>query len=241
MSVVFTMTSVDRPATQSNFEQRVYSVGSAISLPAFHITIGIVFGVAIICAIARFIMRYLTKRPIYWDDFFLGLGVVCFIADTGILYGNTYYYYLTSALQLYPSLAFLTSLGELDHLLNVALPALNASAGCAWTTIFCVKASFLIVSKQLISRLPWLNGLYFWSVVALTICSWVVLVAAPWIECPYTGWDSGTYKTNIMIRLQTSCCSGWANRSNSGQVSRRYKKRYICSCERCHCCIGYIY
>ena len=147
------------------------------------------FALAIICAVARSVMRLITRRPLYWDDFFLFFGTVCFVVATGILYNNVFYYYLSSALQAMPVLTFSTSVEILGFLLTKALPELTAVTACVWTTIFCVKASFLIISKGLIDRLPWLN-IYFWIVTAFTACSWVILVCAPFIECPYTGWDS---------------------------------------------------
>lgn len=137
-------------------------------------------------------MRVITRRPLYWDDFFLAVGVAALVTMTGLIYRNIYYFYLLSALAKYPELAAKVPFSELSYLLSSALPQASASAGVGWTVIFCVKASFLIISKQIIQRSTWLN-LYFWSVAIFTGLSWATLVCIPFIECPRFGLESGTY------------------------------------------------
>lgn len=148
------------------------------------------FALAIISTFARTIMRTITRRPLYWDDFFLGIGVAALVTMTGLIYRNVYHFYLLSAIIRFPELSTKVPFRDISYLLNFALPEASASAGVGWTAIFCVKASFLIISKRIIQRVPWLN-VYFWSVAIFTGLSWATLVCSPFIQCPHFGFESG--------------------------------------------------
>ena len=194
-------------ASQSEIEHRVYSIGSAIPQRCFQaslsnemeatflttqqITTGIIFAVAMISAIARSIMRYLTRRPFYWDDLILAIGVASFISATVLLYMNTFYLYLAYSLQQDPVLVTEVPEDDFHYLINIFVDQWNAWMDITWTTVFCVKASFLIISKQLLQRLSWLN-IYFWFVVGFVFVSWALVLASPFIQCPVTGNARGT-------------------------------------------------
>ena len=136
-------------------------------------------------------MRYLTRRPFYWDDLILAIGVASFITATVLLYTNTFYWYLAYALQQDLVIVDGVSDNDFNYLINVFVDQWNAWMDITWTTVFCVKASFLIISKQLLQRLSWLN-IYFWFVVGFAFISWALVLASPFITCPLTGIARGT-------------------------------------------------
>ena len=131
-------------------------------------------------------MRFWTRRPLYWDDLVLAIGAISYIIATVLFYMNIYYWYLAHALLEDPELVTLIPLDDIIPLTNSSLGQFTGWSAGTWTTIFCVKASFLIISKQLLKRLRWLN-IYFWFVVGLTFISWVIAICGQFIACPYTG------------------------------------------------------
>lgn len=59
-----------------------------------------------------------------------------------------------------------------------------ASLALSWTTIACVKFSFLALFKRLIDRMPPLIS-YWWIVVTFNVAVSCYGVAVPSITCPY--------------------------------------------------------
>ena len=146
-------------------------------------------------------MRYLTRRPFYWDDLILAIGVASFITATVLLYTNTFYWYLAYALQQDLVIVDGVSDNDFNYLINVFVDQWNAWMDITWTTVFCVKASFLIISKQLLQRLSWLN-IYFWFVVGFAFISWALVLASPFITCPLTGIARGTlFSSSICVSI----------------------------------------
>lgn len=147
------------------------------------------FGLAVISVIARVFIRLHTRRALAWDDAFLGLGVVCLSAATGIAYKECDNLFLSSALQQDPTEAFRLDSVTLNNLLDTSLPYLDAFLALAWTTIFAVKFSFLIFFKQLIRRLVKIN-VCFWIVTVFTALSWMFMVSEAFILCSYSGFET---------------------------------------------------
>ena len=135
-------------------------------------------------------MRIATRRPLYWDDFFLVIGIACLTAATGLLYSNISYYDIVRALLLDPERRTTMPSADLEDLLSNVFRKEDATAALLWTTIFCVKASFLVTLRQLMQRLPWIN-IYFSVVTTVTGVSWVILVCSPYIACHSFGLESG--------------------------------------------------
>ena len=129
------------------------------------------FSIACFTITARIIIRITTRRRLFLDDFFIFFGFI-------ILSGTTYLFRYARDLFLSEALAtdmiryetFKELAGPLE-----AIPGLKAFFCMAWSTIFCVKLSFLALFKVLIRRLSIRLTIYYWVVVVATILTWMLL------------------------------------------------------------------
>ena len=97
-----------------------------------------------------------------------------------ILSGTTYL--LRYARHLFVSEAMITDLIRYETVKELlgssnSDSALQAFFCMAWSTIFCVKFSFLALFKVLIRRLSRRLTIYYWVVVVATFLTWVLLAS----------------------------------------------------------------
>ena len=149
---------------------------------------------AILALIARFVVRIITRRPLYWDDLTLIIGAVCLTVATALMLKGEDDLFLGNTLQQEPSLAFSEPLDVLEHLLTDSVILVECFMAMAWTTIFAVKMSFLIFFKQLLHRLGKIN-IYHWVVTAMTFLTWAYLMGEMFILCPYSGYATRKSET----------------------------------------------
>ncbi|KAK0719096.1 hypothetical protein B0T21DRAFT_295653, partial [Apiosordaria backusii] len=149
------------------------------------VTVGVFFGLSILSVIARVAIRLKTLRRLSLDDYLLFAAATALAVTTGLLFHSCDRIYLSAALQKDPALAFLINSELLMDLLNHATQQFHTFLILAWTATFFVKFSFLAFFRQLI----WKTRVqrYYWSVVGITIVSYLFVVAEPFILCSEFG------------------------------------------------------
>ena len=151
---------------------------------------GIFFGIAILAAIARTVIRLHLNQRLELDDAFLSLACVCFIATTILLYKMLPDIYLFETLETEPgSVAALIPPVEILQKVVWFENCDSAYLFVTWTAIFLVKASFLAFFRRLINRVG--KMVTYWKVVvAITIVVFGFCACIGFIGCPKSGLDA---------------------------------------------------
>ncbi|KAK4183912.1 hypothetical protein QBC35DRAFT_541740 [Podospora australis] len=169
--------------------EEVVEQWASIHKPAFRITVGVFFSLAILTVVGRAVIRLKTRRTLALDDYLLFAGAAFLCGATGLLYSIVDTLYLAVAVQKDQSTIFLLTPDQFTNLIENAVQENHAFLMVAWTATFLVKFSFLAFFKQLIWQVSGIR-IYYWTVVVITGLSWAFLVAEPFILCPYFGVDS---------------------------------------------------
>ncbi|KAK7937724.1 uncharacterized protein PG986_014592 [Apiospora aurea] len=159
---------------------------ASIKKPAFRAVVGASFGLSILSVFARVWIRFRTRRKLSADDYFLFFAAACLIVSTVLLYRLCDQLYLATAVQKDKTIVLELNLAELNDLIQNGMKDYSTFLILAWTTTFFVKFSFLAFFRELVHRVASIQY-YYWSVVGLTVVSWMFLVAEPFILCPYFG------------------------------------------------------
>ncbi len=173
------------------------NVGRIPKLP-FQVVLGILFGIALVCAAARTAIRVRQHRRLHLDDGMLLLACAALVA------GNTLVFVTDDALYLSELAILDPAVGRLEY----ARPsfaddtlrlqrALWAFTAMVWTTLFGVKVCFLLFFRHMVQRL---GGLVtYWKVVlGLTLAFYVVCMCGNAIGCPHVGLDAGSTEPSTM-------------------------------------------
>ncbi|KAM7214741.1 hypothetical protein V8F06_009906 [Rhypophila decipiens] len=155
----------------------------------FQVVIGIFFALAIISALARAGARLYQRRRLGWDDYFLFAAAVLLAAAVGILYRMSLRFYIWTAMRIDTSVLSRLDPNDLYDTVGSSVPIINSFVSLTWTSIHLVKASFLAFFKQLIWQVSRIQR-YYWAVVILTIISWMLAFATPFILCSEAGLDT---------------------------------------------------
>ncbi|KAF2197974.1 hypothetical protein GQ43DRAFT_494580 [Delitschia confertaspora ATCC 74209] len=146
----------------------------------------ILFGIALLSVIARVVLKLLHRRKFSLDDYILFVGTACLIAGTGVLFYDFEYLYLGPAIQADPTLMSQLDSDSLRMLVNNEIKHLDAFFPLLWTTIFCVKFSFLAFFRSLIDNMKTIT-IYYRVTIALSVVSWAYIFCEPFIICPHSG------------------------------------------------------
>lgn len=145
---------------------------------------GIFFGFAITSIMARVGFRIHAHRSLYLDDCITLVGAMCLSAAIGILYKKCDYFFLLDALGSDSSLISHVSADQINDLFETPYAIFYVFYVLIWTTIFAVKFSFLVFFKKLINRVTKIH-IYYWTVVIITLLSWLYAVLEPLVVCSH--------------------------------------------------------
>ena len=152
---------------------------------------GTLFGLALLMAAVRMVIRFHIQRKLHPDDFVLIFAVLTFIASQVLVYilkiDHIQWFGAitfdpgpqTPALIFEDPEAFYRQISKIQRM--------EYSTGVlTWTSIFAVKISFLLFFHQMITRLRRL--IVAWRVIlGITIIFWAFCSCAVFISCPYFG------------------------------------------------------
>lgn len=141
------------------------------------------FSISCLTFTARIITRLSTRRRLYFDDLFIILGFIILSGTTYVLLHFARSSFVAEAVRT-DLMGYLT-VKDLLALRNF-VSTTQAFLFMVWTAIFCVKFSFLALFKVLIRRLSRRLTIYYWTIVLVTILTWVLLASDIFIICPNT-------------------------------------------------------
>ena len=150
------------------------------------------FGIAIIAAAARIIIRLWLRMRLRLDDYILLFSCVCLTATTGLLYWNTPSIFFGAELTFNPATVLGPGVKEADilHQVDLISKITWTYLALSWLTIFFVKFGFLSVFRHLVDRIPPMYR--FWKgVVVFTSLVFAFAVCEAFISCPETGLKAG--------------------------------------------------
>ncbi|OTB13843.1 hypothetical protein K445DRAFT_13548 [Daldinia sp. EC12] len=162
---------------------------AGIKKRTFKVTVGVVFIIAIISVLARAAIRFKTRRRLFVDDYLLFIAATFLAGSTGVIYHFCNWLYLTMAIQKDPSIVSHPDTQDIIDYINTFIQKYHAFLVISWTALVFVKFSFLAFFKQLIRQVQKIRSFY-WAVAALTVISWMFLIAATFILCPELGAES---------------------------------------------------
>ena len=111
--------------------------------------------------------------------------MICLCAGTGLIVHFYKVMFVDEALATDPTVVIEPS--QLSELFN-SLTIVDAFFCVMWTTTFSVKASFLALFKQLISRVSTKRlNVFYWCTVGLTFLAWGFFECEDFIVCPHFG------------------------------------------------------
>ena len=151
---------------------------------------GVLFGVAIIVAAARTILRLRTAPRLGLDDALLLLTCVWLVASTAVFYKLAPGIYLFEEAISNPSDLELPSDAPTLVVENIKL--VDSYNVASWLVIYTVKLCFLSFLRSLIDRVRGLV-IYWKVIVGLTIVFFGVSVCEAFIACPQFTLLSGIF------------------------------------------------
>ncbi len=158
----------------------------------YQVVIGVCFGVAMITATGRIIVRLRFHKTLRLDDFFLLFSCVFLVAATGVLYYGTPSIYFGAKLIFDPAAVVTAGVNEAEilHQANLISRIDWSYLAISWVAIFLVKFGFLSLFRHLVDRLP--PMFRFWKgVVVFTGLVFVFCVCDGFIACSKQGPEAG--------------------------------------------------
>ena len=156
------------------------------------VIICVFFGIAMIAAAARIIIRLWLRMRLRLDDYIFLCSCVCLTAATGLLYWGTPPIFFGAEFIFNPATVPGPGFNEADILHQVDLiPKIDwAYQALSWLTIFLVKFGFLSVFRHLVDRIPPMYR--FWKgVLVSTGLVFAFAVCDAFIGCPEMGLKAG--------------------------------------------------
>jgi len=158
----------------------------------FQIIIWVFFGLAMVTATSRIVIRLLYQRRLRLDDYLLLLSCAFLTAATGVLYYGTSIIFLISEIAVNPAEVFKPGANQVEILRKVNLVSkINWTyLTLSWATIFWIKFGFLALFRQLVDRVARLYT--FWKgVVVFTTLVFAFAICDGFIACPKQGITAG--------------------------------------------------
>lgn len=143
-----------------------------------------VLAISIITILARVALRLQRTHSLAFDDYFLIVALITLVGACAVQqhYRDITYMILntSSGNEIPPASIAKDSVTETQ--------ILTATSVLLWTSIFCVKFSFLFFFRKLISRLRALQ-IYWWVVFAVVLAGALTSIPMSFFECAYFGDD----------------------------------------------------
>ena len=146
--------------------------------------IGALFGLAILTAAGRTLIRIQRFRRLFVDDGFLLLAVVCLCVSVVFTYVQTPYMYT----QINVEAGIIPAPSDILDQLVMDQKYQDTAAVFTWTVIYAVKFSFLFFFRYLIRRQR-TSTIHWWVALAILIPAYVSCVVTPFIACATFGPD----------------------------------------------------
>lgn len=149
---------------------------------------GTLFGLSLITATIRMVIRFQSQRRLLFDDFMLMFACLTLSAAQIILYTTTDNWYWAEAFILDPKPQTLAAIE--DHGARILTPQQLAFSflTLTWTSIFAVKICYLLFFHQMIIRLERL--VLAWKLVfGFTVICWAFCACEIFISCPHFDLD----------------------------------------------------
>ena len=145
---------------------------------------GTLFGLAVMAAIARTLIRYRTAPNYTLDDVLLLFACICLVASTVLLYELIPNAYIFEELEFGERVSFPFPITDLAKETLFTVRILDTYTLMSWLVIYAVKFCFLSFFRLLIDRVQ--RMIIYWRIVVMII---VVLgglnLCETFIACPY--------------------------------------------------------
>ncbi len=157
---------------------------------------GILFGLALLTAAARMMIRFRFQKNLRSDDYVLLFAGLCLIASQVLFYilkiDNIYWFaavMFESSLQTTPVWKFEEDDPEAMYSRISMFQRMEISMGIlTWTCIFAVKICFLLFFHQMITTPPLRKLIVAWRVIfGITIIFWAFCCCAFFMSCSHFG------------------------------------------------------
>ena len=142
---------------------------------------GALFGLAIISASARTLLRLRNKSRLGLDDALLLFACLCLVASTALFYTLAPGVYLFEQVIADPNHVQLPP--DVNDLVIDNLKMVDAYSAISWLVIYAVKFCFLSFMRSLIDRIRSLI-IYWRAIVGITVVFFGISVSETFIACP---------------------------------------------------------
>ena len=164
-------------------------------------TCGTLFGLSIIAAIARTLIRFRTTPKYALDDALLLFACICLTAATVLLYKLIPKAYLIEDLDFNERVSLPFPITDFAKETVLTVRILHAYTLTSWLVVFAAKFCFLSFFRALIDRVRHLI-IYWRFVVLITIICGGLSLCDTFIACPYIEASAGeSFHTTSLILL----------------------------------------
>ncbi|KAI1087417.1 hypothetical protein F5B19DRAFT_486729 [Rostrohypoxylon terebratum] len=163
--------------------KRLVESSSQIPMHTFQVALGVLFGLALCCFIARMAIRLTYHKRLGVDDALLILAVFCLCAGTSILYDVCYFTYMQASVVFAPQVIPYVNL-DINELLEARKKRYLFMA-LTYTAIFAVKGCFIAYMRPFVWYISRAMNWYYWFIVVFCTISWAFVVAGLFITCPH--------------------------------------------------------
>ncbi|KAK7181094.1 hypothetical protein DPSP01_003554 [Paraphaeosphaeria sporulosa] len=162
------------PEQVAEAEERIRNAGR-IPMISLELSLGILFGLAIVTCMGRIIIRLSSRGRLALDDGLLIFALSCLAFSTGIMYKISPNYYLVQALIRGDPAAKIIASTQGYRKLTAHYNWTFANIVLSWTAIFFVKGSYFALFYPMMSVMSRHVLWFYWAAVALSAASWFVL------------------------------------------------------------------
>ncbi|KAL5390447.1 hypothetical protein PMIN02_006982 [Paraphaeosphaeria minitans] len=155
-------------------EERIRNAGR-IPMVSLELSLGILFGLAMIACMGRMIIRLSSSGRLALDDGLLVFALFCLAFSTAIAYKIAPNYYIVQALVRGDPAAKIIASTQGYRKLTAHYNWTFANIVLSWTAIFFVKGSYLALFYPMMSVMSKHVLWFYWAAVAFSAASWFVL------------------------------------------------------------------
>ncbi|KAF2745590.1 hypothetical protein M011DRAFT_495446 [Sporormia fimetaria CBS 119925] len=140
--------------------------------------------IASVSCILRLAHRLKTRRKLFADDVFVLFATILLLVVTGLIRHVSGDMFLAEGVNRDASVV--VTLDELESLVTLT-KWLSAAEVLIWTTIFAIKASFLVFFRPLVRDVSQHLRMYHFITSVATVVAWLFVIIEPSVLCPYPG------------------------------------------------------
>ncbi|KAF2742644.1 hypothetical protein M011DRAFT_529752 [Sporormia fimetaria CBS 119925] len=186
------------PARYVPGRQEAIDDAGRIDKQSFLISLGVLFGVAILSVIARFAIRLFGRRKIQLDDALVLLAAMMLAVAFAVVMKITDTMYLIEAMNKKVTIPFREEIPDVLDVIKWAF----IFAAMNWTSVYLVKFAFMAFFRPLVFGSSRRLKQYYWAIIGILAVSWVYTIINPFIICPHFGIEaSKCYVTPAQQRL----------------------------------------